>query len=111
MIGKKAGAAGAVLAVSNLPSHSHTVKVAQLAPTLAQPTANVSYPSAVRREAGTVHDPCKAFHAWSADTETAFSDKAMASAGTSPPAAHGNYQPVLCLNFCIALEGEYPAPE
>lgn len=33
---------------------------------------------------------------------------AMQTAGLSPAAAHQNMQPYLPLNFCIALQGEYP---
>jgi microcystin-dependent protein len=41
------------------------------------------------------------------DTSTVMNAKMLGDAGSSEP--HDNIQPYLALNFCIALEGVFPA--
>ena len=43
------------------------------------------------------------------DTDTVMNAKMIGAAGNSQP--HDNIQPYLVLNFCIALQGVFPARE
>jgi microcystin-dependent protein len=83
-----------------IPSHNHMLYAA----TAGDPTQHVAMPASSAQLAGS--NPGNAYIN-TATPAVAFSPKAIGPAGQSQP--HNNLQPLLTLNFCIALEGIFPS--
>ncbi|MQA22529.1 phage tail protein [Rugamonas rivuli] len=95
-LGEQGGVTSVTLGPEHLPQHTHSVNALTAAGTQAAPG-----PSTLLADGGPV------------PLYTGFGG-GMAARGTSSAAgssqAHNNMPPYLALNFCIALQGEFPAP-
>ena len=105
VIGEVQGQSNVTLQVSQMPAHRHTitsgvVPPGQLLEHSAAPGGTVyigpSSPDAIYRTAVSIDG-----------ISPPFAGNAMSSTGGSLP--HDNMQPYLALNFCIALQGIFPA--
>jgi microcystin-dependent protein len=94
-VGERGGSAAVPLQESALPAHDHGL-MAALAPTGASPELAALAPTATG---------APAYHVPGGIAPMAAS--AIAPVGGSQP--HENRQPALVLNFCIALQGIFPA--
>lgn len=94
-LGESGGSAAVTLLESQMPAHNHGL-MATLSATGASPELSALAPTATG---------ALAYHAPGGVTPMAAS--ALATAGGSQP--HENRQPLLVLNYCIALQGIYPA--
>jgi microcystin-dependent protein len=97
VIGEVTGAETVTLTSSQIPAHSHSVACSTAGGSQASPANGV---------------PAVESTGTSLDYTNAAPNSTM-SAGmignTGTGAAHPNIQPVLCLNFCIALQGIFPS--
>lgn len=96
-MGDTGGEAAVTLLTTQLPSHTHAIQSAAVA-TTANP-ANAVLSGAARGK-----PPAYASYQGSAVT---MSGSAVSTAGGGQP--HNNLPPYLALNFCIALQGIFPA--
>ncbi|MDH4393107.1 MAG: tail fiber protein [Aquabacterium sp.] len=94
IVGETGGQASVSLLASQMPAHSHALQAA-VSPTTAAPAGAALAPTAN----GTV-----VYRSGAANAQMAASS--IGSAGTGQ--AHENRQPLLGLNFCIALRGIFP---
>jgi microcystin-dependent protein len=94
--GQSVGTATVTLQSGHIPAHSHALR-AGLTPNATSPAGNVMAPSAAG--GGNVYRAPGATAAMAAG--------AISPAGSGLP--HENRQPYLALNFCIALQGIFPA--
>ena len=94
--GEKGGAVSHTLVLSELPSHTHAARCATSVGTVASPVGMVP-----ARVAGGVHG-------FAGTANTSMAASAILPAGGSQ--AHTNQQPVLALNYVIALQGVFPSP-
>jgi microcystin-dependent protein len=94
-IGETAGAESVTLTTSQLPAHTHTVDCNKNAGTKASPTGDLWAAD------GAGNTP------YSSAGGTALAGGAIAATGGSQP--HTNVSPMLVVNFCIALQGIFPA--
>jgi microcystin-dependent protein len=95
-LGETAGEAAVTLLLTQMPAHAHTVNCAT--------TSNAASPAnAVFGGAGRGKPPAYA----PGPAAVAMSASAVATAGGGQP--HNNLSPYLVLNFCIALQGIFPA--
>lgn len=101
VIGEVLGSQSVTLTTAQMPSHSHTIQT-QAGNTLSQ---EKSEPSAAAWLG--VSASGKAYNPNEVPFDATFSSKAIAVNGGSAP--HQNMQPLLALNFCIALQGIFPA--
>ncbi len=97
-IGETGGSATVTLLTSEIPAHGHGVMCATTVGNAASPKSN-SFGSAPRGKP-------PAYAATTGSLVT-MSPATVANAGGSQP--HNNMQPFLTLNFCIALQGIFPA--
>ncbi len=96
-IGEVGGEAAVTLTETEMPAHSHSVGCAT--------TSNTSRPAdAVFGGASSGKSPA---YASSGSGTVNMSPSAVASTGDGQP--HNNMPPYLTLNFCIALQGVFPA--
>ncbi|NET11232.1 MAG: phage tail protein [Symploca sp. SIO2B6] len=95
-LGAKAGTERETLTVSELPSHSHTLRGTQSNGTQPNPGGNVLATSTILRPFA-VGEPL----------DGSFAAGTINSLGGSQ--SHSNLQPFLCINFIIALFGIYPS--
>jgi microcystin-dependent protein len=95
--GQAGGTETVTLAAAQMPAHTHAVSAS-------------SSPAASERPAGRVlaRSPDHSYIP-EPDTDTVMNAKMIGAAGNSQP--HDNIQPYLVLNFCIALQGVFPARE
>ena len=95
--GQAGGTETVTLAAAQMPAHTHAVSAS-------------SSPAASERPAGRVlaRSPDHSYIP-EPDTDTVMNAKMIGEAGNSQP--HDNIQPYLVLNFCIALQGVFPARE
>jgi microcystin-dependent protein len=99
-IGQVLGTSSVTLTVSQMPGHNHMFFGA----TVSDTSQSVAAPTPLA-QLGTA-SPGQAY----SDTPTppaSFSPKAIGVAGQSQP--HDNLQPLLVLNFCMSLNGIFPA--
>lgn len=101
--GATVGQESVSLAVSQVPSHTHTVEADSAQASESSPTNGLPA-GAVKQGRGGVTAELKAYNS-SADTLA--NPASVSSAGDGMP--HENRQPYLGVNFCIALEGLYPS--
>lgn len=95
-LGETDGTATVSLLPTEMPAHSHGL-MAGITPAATDPSGNVMAPTATG--GGNVyHLP---------GVTTPMAAAAISAAGSSQP--HENRQPYLALNFCIALQGIFPA--
>ena len=98
-LGENGGVQSVALNVAQMPSHTHLVNAdaSEGSGTIGNPTGHL--PGAVGSEG---------LYIYSVKAPTATMNPAMiANAGSGQ--AHTNVQPFLALNFCIALQGIFPA--
>ncbi len=98
-LGEAGGAESIALNVAQMPSHTHLVNAdgSQGSGSIGNPAGHL--PAAVGSEGLTIY---------SVKMPTTTMNPAMiANAGSGQP--HSNVQPFLALNFCIALQGIFPA--
>ena len=99
-LGETGGESAVTLVTSQMPLHTHAAGCLNGAGTLTTPAANVWASARVGRQAENRYSA-------SPGTGPQMSGQAIASTGGSVP--HNNMPPYLVLNFCIALQGIYPA--
>lgn len=95
--GQTGGSATVTLLQSEIPAHGHTLSVSSRSAAERQPGGQ---DLAVGRGIGMYGDA-------SGNAATQLSPQALAPAGAGYP--HNNMQPYLTLQFCIALQGVFPA--
>lgn len=94
-LGSKIGSETNTLTVNNLPSHSHLLRGSSSPGTSNSPAGNVP---AVNRD-GILH--------YGSVADADMSSAGITNTGVNQPV--NNVQPVLAVNYCIALQGIYPA--
>ncbi len=99
-LGQRAGSETATLIASQMGSHSHSWQVADELGTLTTP-ANNALAMAKTGRGG--------FLLYAADTATSAMAPEVVADNTGSGAAHTNIQPVLVINFVIALVGVFPS--
>jgi len=93
-IGERAGEAAHTVSISELPTHVHVAMASNAIGTANSPAGNL------------LSDPT--LNAYAAPGPlTTISPETVAATGGSQP--HNNMSPYLDLNFCIALQGVFPA--
>jgi microcystin-dependent protein len=103
-LGEMSGTDFVTLLQSEMPMHNHAPQVSTDLATQVSPVGNVVGKSVYDDGQGNTGQ----VSTFSSQTpETALSFQALAIAGGSLP--HNNMQPYLTLNFCIALQGIFPA--
>ena len=95
-LGETGGSETVSLLESEIPGHSHGLMCSSAPANRSGPIGN----AIARASAGTPYAPA-------APPSAQLSGQALAPAGGDQP--HNNMQPYLTLNFCIALQGVYPA--
>ena len=99
VLGETGGEQAVTLLQTELPSHTHGVQAASGGGTVIPPTGAIwATPGAGRNLK--IYVPSDA-------NNVAMSPLGTSVTGGSQP--HNNMPPYLCLNFCIALQGVYPA--
>jgi microcystin-dependent protein len=100
-LGQTGGAPTVTLLTNQIPSHNHVAGCANgVAGTLTTPAGNVWAPARVGRQAENRYSA-------SPGTSPLMAAQAVGPAGNSFP--HNNMPPYLAVNFCIALQGIFPA--
>jgi microcystin-dependent protein len=85
---------------TQIPQHSHALQATTAAATTAASANGIWAVSGSRRTTTNLYTAA-------AGTGAAMNSAALAPAGGSQP--HDNLSPYLAVNFCIALQGIYPA--
>ena len=100
-MGTKAGAETVALTTNNIPAHTHEFEVANLPGAAGIPTNRIAIP--------TSSDATVTAKLFSTDTNntTTLAPTMLDSAGGN--IAHANMQPFLVINYCIALNGNWPS--
>lgn len=96
-LGERGGSETVTLLESEIPSHTHDVRVSASAATLSSPSGNVL--ARPRRGGGQFQSNASA-------NLVQLAPEALAPAGGDQP--HNNMQPYLTFYYCIALQGVYP---
>jgi microcystin-dependent protein len=97
-LGEVAGESSVTLIASEVPSHSHTINTGVVAGNLPNPENNLWGPLSGRT-------PPNLYS--SGPANTTMHPMALSIAGGGLP--HNNMSPYLCVNFCIAQQGVFPA--
>lgn len=100
-LGQVGGEQDVTLLQTELPIHSHSVQAGQIVGNTNMPT------SAIWANAHTGKTPIKMYAPDNITARVQMSPTATTISGGSLP--HNNMPPYLVLNFCIALQGIYPA--
>jgi microcystin-dependent protein len=98
ILGEQTGVENVTLLSNQMPSHTHLVNADGNASGKNTPTSN--FP-------GTVSNLGDGVKPYSAASNATMAPNMIAPTGGSLP--HPNIQPVLCVNFCIALVGIFPS--
>jgi microcystin-dependent protein len=96
-LGEQGGAETVTLLVSEMPAHTHNVNGLTALATTTTPTSGTTLGRSLNGNA----------YADTASGFQTFAPEALPPAGGSLP--HNNLQPYLTLNYCIALQGVFPA--
>jgi len=97
--GQKSGEEGHVLAVDEMPNHTHTLHASDASATDVGPGGNLlAMPSLAVGAIYSTPDEVQ---------DVSLAASAIGNAGGGQ--AHNNMQPYLALNFCIALQGLFPS--
>jgi microcystin-dependent protein len=96
-LGEMSGAETVTLLVSEMPLHTHNIMASTEIADIQIPTADVAF---ARSSGGNAYGAAPA-------GGTTLAAQMLAPAGGSLP--HNNMQPYLTLNFCIAMQGVFPA--
>jgi microcystin-dependent protein len=96
-LGEMGGSDTVTLLVSEIPAHSHAANAVGVVSTTAAPSSQTALARSVNGSA----------YAAGGGALNALAPQALPPAGGSLP--HNNLQPYLTLNFCIALQGVFPA--
>jgi microcystin-dependent protein len=96
-LGEMGGSETVTLLVSEMPAHTHTINALNILSTTVTPTTGTALGRSLNGNA----------YADTASGFQTFAPEALPPAGGSLP--HNNLQPYLTLNFCIALQGVFPA--
>jgi len=103
-IGEVQGVTAVTLTTAQIPAHTHVLTAAAI------PVGNefqrTDTPSATTYLSESAN-PDAAYNNTPSSITAAFASNALSTVGGSQP--HDNMQPYLALNFCIALEGIFPA--
>jgi microcystin-dependent protein len=99
-IGEPTGAPNVTLTTQQIPSHTHMIASADTATTAQQTGTPTATAYVGPSSPANAYDPTNA-------PSINFSPKMIANSGSSLP--HPNTQPVLAMNFCIALFGIFPS--
>jgi microcystin-dependent protein len=95
-LGELGGSSSVTLLTSEMPAHPHDLKAVSSVSNRTAPQGN----SLARANGATPYAPA-------GPPNTSLSNLALVVAGSGQP--HNNMQPYLTLNFCIALQGVFPA--
>lgn len=101
-LGEVLGSPTVTLTNDQIPSHSHALFGAVVSP--ANAAQQVSAPT--NQAYVSISNPGQAY-ATTNSPPVAFAPQAIGNTGGNQP--HENLQPILALNFCIALEGIFPS--
>ncbi|MGY4396800.1 microcystin-dependent protein [Sphingomonas sp. UYAg733] len=101
-LGEVSGVSSVTLLTSEMPAHDHVLAAATLSPI--NQAQNVPTPTGAAQLG--VSNPGNAYSTVAAPA-VALNPQALQARGGSVP--HNNMQPYLALNFCIALQGVFPA--
>ncbi len=96
-LGQQSGSESVTLTLNNLPGHNHTVS----------PGANDGAATAQRPAGAVMARGTASIYANAADGSTTMASSATSSTGNSQP--FSSIQPLLVLNYCIALQGIFPS--
>lgn len=97
-LGETGGEQTVTLLQSEMPAHSHTASATSSGGSTQDPTGNVWAATVITRQGVNVYGTTGG---------ATMSPQALSIAGSSLP--HNNMMPYLSLNFCIALQGVFPA--
>jgi microcystin-dependent protein len=95
-LGQTGGSEAVSLIGSEMPSHGHAMRAAAVPATSAEPVAEAAFAIS---EGG---------NAYSSSTEGLATLATQAVTATGGGLAHNNLQPYQAVNYCIALEGDFP---
>jgi microcystin-dependent protein len=96
-LGQQSGTESVTLTINNLPSHNHTVS----------PGANDGVATEPRPAGAVMAKSAAPIYAGAADGSTTMASTTTSSSGNSQP--FSSMQPLLVLNYCIALQGIFPS--
>lgn len=99
-LGQRGGQASVTLAMQQMPTHQHLLQAVNATAELVMPQEHAQLAKSNSSSYGEVGSP-------GADL-VAMHPLALGNVGGSQP--HENRQPILALNFCIALQGIFPSP-
>ncbi len=101
VIGEQAGSENVTLLQTEMPQHNHGFKVANTSSSLAVPAAGASIANYtdINGDGGQLYK--------SLSPNIALHPASVGNAGGNIP--HNNMQPYLTMNFCIAMQGVFPA--
>ena len=99
VVGETGGTSSVTLLNSDMPLHNHSLPCSSTPADQASPSGNIPAAGAGTRGQN--------FYADSAGTAPAMKLTMVGAAGGNLP--HNNLPPYLALNFCIALQGVFPA--
>lgn len=103
-LGQQGGAETVALAAANLPAHAHAMQASTGAGNNVNPVGSVPATASAAPNTGGATIPIYA--APGAQSLVTLAADTLGNTGTG--AGHPNIQPVLALNYCIALTGIYP---
>jgi microcystin-dependent protein len=101
-LGQVSGVESVTLLTSEIPSHDHALAAATLSPI--NPAQNV--PTPISGAQLGISNPGNAYSSVATPVTTLHPQAIQPQGGSQP---HNNMQPYLTLNFCIALQGIFPA--
>ena len=96
--GQVVGAESVTLISSHVPAHTHVVKCTNNVGTQEGPAGGIW-----------ATDASGATAEYDTPTGTVLAASAIGNAGSASPTPHNNIQPILAINFCIALFGVFPS--
>lgn len=102
-IGKSGGIEAVSLTLSQMPSHSHEISASSLPGSEKLLFANM-IAAGLNKKNG---QPSDVYAAFDSTKQTTLAADVIGSSGTNVP--HQNCQPSLVVNYCIAVQGIFPA--